>query len=376
MYMYTRIIEKPIKNSLFKGKVVILYGPRQVGKTTLSKKILQDFDGSSKYIQCDIPSQREPLLLPEPARLKDYFGTAKLIVIDEAQLIPNIGTVLKTFVDTYPDIQIIATGSSSFDLANKTREPLTGRAFEFFLYPLSVEEVSEGDLFAYKGREEFYMRFGWYPGIVGLSEEESSRALEVLQQNTLYKDIFTIENIRKPAILQDLVKYLAFHVGSTVTVNNMANELKTSAKTIERYLDLLEKMFVIVRLYGFSRNVSNEIKKGLKIYFIDIGLRNSVIKNHNDLAHRDDLGGLFENFWILERIKHQSNHLVFANRYFWKTYGGTEVDYVEEIHGTLHAFECKYANQSSKSIILFKNEYKNAETSIVTKDNYIEHLSA
>jgi uncharacterized protein len=373
--MYKRIIEESIKSSFFKGKVVILYGPRQVGKTTLSKKILGDFDGQSKYIQCDIPSQRDPLLLPEPAKLRDYFGNVKLVVMDEAQLIPNIGTVLKTFIDTYPEIQIIATGSSSFDLANKVREPLTGRAFEFFLYPLSLEETSENDLFKYKGREEFYMRFGWYPGIVKLSELEASTELEVLQQNTMYKDIFTIENIRKPAVLQDLVRYLAFHIGSTVTVNNMANELKTSAKTIERYLDLLEKMFVIIRLNGFSRNLSNEIKKGLKVYFIDIGLRNSIIKNHNDLAHRNDVGGLFENFWILERIKYQSNHKILTNKYFWKTYGGIEVDYIEEANGALHAFECKYTKQSSKSILLFENEYKGAKTSIVTKENYIQKIA-
>ena len=370
--MYNRIIEKSIQTHLFKGKIIILYGPRQVGKTTLVKKILNEFNGEKKYIQCDIPSQRAPISKPEPEELKKFFGNAKLVVIDEAQLITNIGIVLKTFVDTYPDIQIIATGSSSFDLANKIKEPLTGRVFEYVLYPLSLEEVTQTkDLFFFKAHEEYIMRYGWYPGIIDLSETEAKDQLELLQTNNLYKDIYALENIKKPVVLEGVVNFLAFHIGSTLTINSIANELQTSAKTVERYIDLLEKMFVIIRLRGFSRNLHNEIKKGFKIYFIDIGLRNSIINNHNTINKRNDIGGLFENFFVVERIKYLNNHKIHANNYFWKTYNSIEVDYIEERDGNLFAFECKYTKQSSRSLKIFESEYIGAKTTIVTKENYI-----
>lgn len=372
--MYQRTIEKSIKEKIFKGKVIIIYGPRQVGKTTLSKKIMSESGVKSLYIQADIASSRELISKPEPKHLKAVFGDAKLVVIDEAQNIHNIGRILKTFVDTYPEIQIIATGSSSFDLANKTKEPLTGRAYEFFLYPLSIEEVSNNSLLEYKTREDFLMRYGFYPGIVNSGIDEARKNLEMIQESYLYKDIFAYENIKKPEILRRLVTVLAFSVGSSLSVNSIANEISTTAKTIDRYLDLLEKMFVIKRLYGFSRNLPNEIKKGFKVYFIDIGIRNSVIKNHNGISHRDDIGGLFENLFVIERIKYQNNHEIQANRYFWRTYNNIEVDYLEEKDGKLYAFECKFKDRPSRGLKIFQEEYKNTKSVTVHKDNLFESI--
>lgn len=374
--MYQRTIEKSIKDKLFKGKVVIIYGPRQVGKTTLSKKIMNECGVKSLYIQADIASSRELISKPEPRHLKAVFGDAKLVVIDEAQNIQDIGTILKTFVDTYPEVQIIATGSSSFDLANKTKEPLTGRVYEFFLYPLSIEEVSNNSLLDFKAREDFLMKYGFYPGVVNTGNDDARKNLEMIQESYLYKDIFVYEKIKKPEILRRLVMILAFSVGSSLSVNSLANEIGTTAKTIDRYLDLLEKMFVIKRLYGFSRNLPNEIKKGFKVYFIDIGIRNSVIKNHNDVEHRDDVGGLFENLFVIERIKYQDNHGAQANRYFWRTYNNIEVDYLEEKDGELRAFECKFKDRPSRGIKIFQAEYKNSKSSLVHKDNLFESIFA
>ncbi len=373
--MYKRTIEKSIQDKLFKGKVIILYGPRQVGKTTLSKKIMKESGVKTLYIQADVASQRELISRPEPARLKAVFGDAKLVVIDEAQNIPDIGVILKTFVDTYPEVQIIATGSSSFDLANKTKEPLTGRVYEFFLYPLSIEEVSNNSVLVWKSREDFFMKYGFYPGIVNDGINEAQRSLEMIQESYLYKDIFLLESIKKPEVLRRLVVILAFSIGSALSVNSIAREISTTTKTIDRYLDLLEKMFVIKRLYGFSRNLPNEIKKGFKVYFIDIGIRNSIIKNHNDIERRDDVGGLFENLFVMERIKYQNNHEVQANRYFWKTYNDVEVDYIEERDGILYAFECKYKERPARSLKLFQAKYTHSNSVIVHKDNLFDCVS-
>lgn len=367
--MYTRTIKNNIKNSLFKEKVVILYGPRQVGKTTLVKEILDEFQEEKLYISCDIPSRRSLVSKPEPSILKQNFGKAKLVVIDEAQLVENIGVVLKVFVDTYKDVQIIATGSSSFELANKVREPLTGRAYEFMLYPLSFEEITQTTHFAKTDQEDFRMRYGWYPGMP-VNLHEATDYLEILQQNTLYKDILTLENIKKPAVLQELAIQLALRIGSVVSYQSLAREIGTTTKTVERYIDLLEKMFVITRIFAYSRNIGNERKKGCKVYFIDVGLRNSIIKDHKELKLRNDAGALFENYFIMERIKHTANHKVYTNKYFWQNYRQEEVDFIEEKEGGLAAFECKIHSNKSKALQLFKNEYPQAETEVVNQENY------
>ena len=373
--MYKRSIEDDIKKHFFQKKVIVLYGPRQVGKTTLVKKLYDEYDGEKVFFQCDIPSVRESLFVKSPEELKSYFRSAKLVILDEAQTVHEIGLMLKIFIDTYPDVQIIATGSSSFDLANKIREPLTGRAIEYMLYPLSVEEIVVSDnLLMYKRKESLYFRYGLYPGILDLSETEAENRLGTLQNNTFYKDIFTLDNIRKPKVLQDLIFFLAFNVGSVITSNNLANELRTTSKTIDRYIDILEKMFVIVRLYGYSNNKSNEIKKGYKIYFIDVGMRNSIIKSFNKIEERLDTGAIFENYFIIERIKYIKYKNINSNLYFWQGDRGLEVDLIEERNGRLYAFECKYKDRNSKGLKVFSSNYDNSEANIVTKDNYLDFV--
>jgi predicted AAA+ superfamily ATPase len=371
--MYKRIIENKIRQNLFKNKVIILYGPRQVGKTTLVKKLFDEYDGEKTYLQCDIPSQRALVSEPEPERIMEYFKGKKLIVIDEAQLVENIGVVLKTLFDTYPEVQVIATGSSSFDLANKVREPLTGRAYEYMLYPLSVEEIILHDGYEdYISKQELYMTYGFYPGLIGKSTKDKEEYLSILQNNTFYKDIFALENIKKPKVLQDLVLLLAQYIGSDINTNNISKEIKTTAKTVDKYLDVLEKMFVIYRLYGYSNNKANEIKKGYKIYFTDIGIRNSILNDFNTMNKRIDSGGVFENFALTERIKYNSNYGDIYNMYFWRDKTQNEVDYVEVKNSKIHAYEFRYKDRSSKSVEIFKATYPESTIEIVSKENYIK----
>lgn len=372
--MYKRIIQNQIEKDLFAGKVIILYGPRQVGKTTMVNDILNKYNGPKLRLSCDIPSQRELFSIPEPEILKQNIGDAKLVVLDEAQTIENIGLILKVFYDAYPEVQIIATGSSSFDLSNKIKEPLTGRAKEYTLYPLSFEEISEGKRpFIKSDIESFRMRYGFYPGMPS-GIHEAYEYLALLQSNTLYKDILVFENIKKPKVLEDLIVILAQRIGTVISIQGVANEIKTTSKTVERYIDILEKMFVILRVYAFSRNPVNERKKGYKVYFVDIGLRNSVLRDHKELKYRNDVGAIFENYFIMERIKYNSNHKIYVNKYFWQNYKQEEVDYIEDRDGVLHAYECKWNDTKSKALNIFKSEYINSETIVINQDNYDGYL--
>ncbi|HEY4515201.1 MAG TPA: ATP-binding protein [Candidatus Paceibacterota bacterium] len=378
--MYYRFIQKDVEKWLFKGKIVILYGPRQAGKTTLSKAILAPFGNDGAYFNCEVDSVKREIGVAEPTKLKSFFGDKKLVVLDEAQSIENIGLILKTFVDAYPNQQIIATGSSSFDLANKISEPLTGRSIEFLLLPLSIGEIIAKDgLASYKSYEEFVYRFGSYPDIYNHrnSQDDARRDLENIQTNYLYKDILMLEDIRKPKLVEDLLRLLAFQIGNEVSLGELSVKLATSVLTVEKYLDLLEKTFIIKRIYALSRNLRNEIRHGFKVFFIDIGIRNVLIQNMNPISIRDDIGGIFENLFIIEKIKKNLYSGTFRNYYFWRTYDQKEIDFIEEANGVLSAYECKYANGKVKATTknTFLSAYPNSKLELVTKENYLAYLT-
>lgn len=373
--MYNRLIEPRLAESLFKGKVILLYGARQVGKTTLAKKILANHGGGQGvYFDCQVRTVHN-FLVPDPDIVKSRIGNARLVVFDEAQYVPDIGRTLKVFHDRYPEVQVIATGSSSFDLAHKTAESMAGRTREFILYPLSVAEiVATHSRAVFEERYDLFLRFGFYPGIVDVPEHDKVVDLERLQANVLYKDILALDDVRKPRVLVDLLKLLALSLGSEVSVNNISNRLNTSIQTISRYLDILEKMFIIVRLPALSRNPGVEIRKGFKAFFVDIGVRNSILQNHNPLDIRQDVGALFENFFVVERMKLLNNQDEFANTYFWRTKDQKEIDYVEEKDGVLRAFECKYSGGAASGSAKFLALYPGSPIMVVDKRSAVEQL--
>lgn len=377
--MYQRFIQKTVESWLFKSKIIIIYGPRQAGKTTLSQAIIKKYGDDSLYLNCEVDSVRRELSKVEPSQLKNFFGRKKIIVLDEAQVIPNIGLVLKTFIDQYKDVQIIAIGSSSFGLADKLKEPLTGRSIEFNLLPLSIGEiVSHDGLSSFKSFEEILLRFGLYPNVYNNKDDQNAmkREIENIQSNYLYKDVLMLGDIRKPRILEELLQLLAFQITHEVSLNEIAQKLGTSIATVDRYIDLLEKTFVIYRLRALSRNQRNEIRHSFKVYFIDIGVRNAVIQNFNPLSVRDDVGKIFENMFVIERLKRNIYAEEFKNYFFWRTYDQKEVDFIEEDGGVLSAFECKYSEGKIKKNTkdTFLESYPNSNIKVVNKNNYLDFL--
>lgn len=373
--MYKRTIEPQIVSDLYHGKVIIIYGARQAGKTTLAKKILAEHGAGGLYFDCQVRTVHD-FLVPDPDIVKARIGDARMVVFDEAQYVPDIGRTLKVFHDRYPEVQIIATGSSSFDLAYKTAESMAGRTREYVLYPLSVAEVV-GTIgrASFDERYDLFLRYGFYPGIVDAPEDKKIIDLESLQANALYKDILALEGVRKPQVLVDLLKLLALRTGSEVSAHALANHLNTSLVTVSKYLDILERMFIITRLRALSRNPGKEIRKGYKVYFLDIGMRNSILQNHNPMNIRQDVGALFENFFVVERIKQARNNGVAASHYFWRTTDQKEVDLVEDRGGILHGYECKWSDGSSVSATRrFGEMYPGSSVEVVTKDSAIRLL--
>lgn len=331
-------------------KVIIIYGPRQAGKTTLIERLVQGKENESLFLTGDDLRTQELLSIPDLDKLKAVVGDKKLLVVDEAQRIENIGLSLKLLYDSLK-IRIIASGSSSFDLANKIAEPLTGRATVFTLYPFSFVEpplvppaISKLDYL------EGYLRFGLYPKAVTISgQTDRENYLYDLLNNYLYRDLLAFETIRKPKKMVDLLTLLALQISNEVNVAELASNLSLTKGVVEKYLDILEKMFLVVNLRGFSRNLRKEISKTSKYYFVDLGLRNGLIRNFNPLDVRDDSGALFENFCIIERMKIFANSHRFANFYFWRTYDQKEIDFIEESGGKLRAFEFKFSNEKKST---------------------------
>ena len=373
--MISREIIQNIHSKLDDNKAIILMGPRQVGKTTLLKYLQKEMNIPSVWWNGDEPDIRRILTESTSTQLKGLIGEAKLLIIDEAQRIENIGLTLKLIVDSIPELKVIATGSSSFDLSNKINEPLTGRKWEFMMYPISEQELINHHGILEEGRLlEQRLIYGFYPEIVTHSGQQQELLLE-LTNSFLYRDIFSLENIKKPINLERLVQALAFQIGQEVSINELAQTAGLDFHTVERYISLLEKSYVIFQLSPFSRNLRNEIKKSRKIYFFDNGIRNSVIKQFNPMGMRNDQGALWENFLMAERLKVLEYNKIATNSFFWRNHAQQEIDYIEERNGEIHAFEFKWNPKAkirfSKS---FTNEYKPQITKGIHRQNYLEFV--
>lgn len=369
--MVKRTIQENIEKFLFKGKVIMLTGARQVGKTTLVKAIGKKFENETLYLNCDEPDIRELLTDATSTELKRLAGKNKLIIIDEAQRIKNIGITLKLFVDQLPGIQAIATGSSALEISNQLNEPLTGRKYEFNLFPFSLAELSEeyGWLEVNRMLEERII-FGMYPEVI-LNPADKEINITNLTNSYLFKDVFNFKTIRKPDVLEKLVTALAFQIGNQVSYSELAVKLGVDNETIANYIDLLEKSYVVYRLPSFSRNLRTELTKSKKIYFYDTGIRNAVISNFKPLNLREDAGALWENFLISERIKYNVNLNRNVKPYFWRTLLQQEIDYIEESNEELRAFEIKYNPKKKKKYpATFLNSYPNSITETITMENY------
>jgi predicted AAA+ superfamily ATPase len=306
-----------------------------------------------------------------PEYIKTFFGSAKLVVLDEAQTIKNIGQILKIMIDTYPELQIIATGSSSFDLASQVGEPLVGRAVYFTLFPLSLAELAGSYTGPTADKIDWMMRFGAYPEIASYGEAEAKDRLSMLASGYLYKDVLQFEGIKKPEVVLKLLQLLALQIGNEVSYHELAGNLKVSSYLVEKYIEILEKAFVIFRLRALSRNPRKEIAKANKIYFVDLGLRNSLIDNHNSLDIRNDTGQLWENFCVLEKLKFNHYYKIPAHQYFWRSISKKEVDYAEEIAGRISGYEFKWGKCDAKQPREFTENYQ-ATVKCVNRDNIQE----
>ena len=366
------------RNELFqKGKVFILYGPRRVGKTELIKKMLSGFPGKIFSGTGDDMDVREVLSHQRLSRLRMAFSGYDLVFIDEAQRIPDVGYALKLLVDHFPEMIIVVSGSSSFDLSGKLGEPLTGRNIVRSLYPLSVLEQARqfGGMHVIQGLEELLV-FGSYPEVLkSETYQEKKEYLYGIRDSYLLKDVLELENVRNPAKLNDLLKLLAFQIGHEVSLGELSNQLGMAKQSVERYLDMLEKAFIIKRIGGFSRNLRKEITKTARYYFWDNGIRNALINGFNLPDTRNDLGMLWENFMVMERIKSHAYKRSFANYYFWRTYDRQEIDFVEEYDGNLSGYEFKWKpGIRAKPPKAWREGYPEAGFWMVSPDNFLEFL--
>lgn len=363
------------KARLFKGKALLVFGPRQVGKTTFVENLIADLNKKTLFLNGD---ESDVLVLfenPNITKLKNIIGDNEILVIDEAQRITNIGIVIKIIVDQIKSVQVIATGSSSFELANKLNEPLTGRKYEMYLYPIVFSEmVTHNGLLDEKRNLEQRLIYGSYPEII-TNPIDAKEHIKLIANSYLYKDLFLLDQISKPVLLQKIVKALALQVGSEVNYNELSRLLQIDNKTVEKYIDLLEKAFVVFKLPALSNNIRNEIKKGRKIYFYDNGIINAVTGNFNPLSQRTDIGSLWENYIISERIKHLNIQQNEASSYFWRTSQQQEIDYIEKIDNQILACEIKWNPKVKYKIpVTFSTNYENVASKIVTPDNYEEFL--
>ena len=360
------------------NKVLVIYGPRRIGKTTLIQQFLQKTTLRYRFDTGEDIRVQEVLASANLDQIKNYVGSNELIIIDEAQNVPGIGLGLKLIVDHIPNIQVIATGSASFDLSNKVGEPLVGRKWTKILYPLSqLELMKQQSKFDLKNKLEEYLVFGEYPEVLTASTTDRKRnILEEIASAYLLKDILAIEQVKSSNLLINLLKLLAFQIGNEVSQSELGSQLGIDKKTVARYLDLLEKSFVIVQVQPYSRNLRKAISKKSKYYFIDNGIRNAIINNYNNLDTRNDCGQLWENFLVMERIKKQTYTLIHANNYFWRTYDQKEIDWVEEREGKIFGFEFKWQKSQSKNKQYWLESYPdNANFELINHENYLKFVS-
>ena len=356
------------------GKVLVMYGPRQVGKTTLAKDLLESVSLRSRFINADELVYREALASQSHQILGELLGDAELLVIDEAQRVPNIGVNLKILVDSFPHAIIMATGSASFELANQISEPLTGRSLTFTMYPVSYREVrNEFGVFEARAQLERWLTWGGYPAVVTQDNPVlRERLLSEIAGAYLYRDLLELEVIHHSDKIVSLLRLLAFQIGHEVSLTELATSLGMGRPTVERYLDLLEKVFVVFRVGGFSRNLRKEVTKNARYYFYDNGIRNSLIQNFNALHLRQDAGQLWENYLVIERRKTNQADQRSVNSYFWRTYDQKEIDCVEEYGGKLHGYEFKWGGKSipRKTSSEFIENYPGSELTTISPENF------
>lgn len=374
MNTYNRILEEYIKPYLFEGKAIVLIGARQVGKTTLLRSLSSNFE-NMLWLNADLINVRALLTDPDIEALKKLIGSYKVVIIDEIQRIQNAGLLLKIMVDNFPEVQFMATGSSSLEISDKIFEPMTGRIFLFHLYPFCFKELySDKSKFEIEEKLSFHLIYGNYPEVV-TKPSFSENILSILTEQYLYKDVLIWKDIRKPDLLDRLLKLLAYQIGSEVSIHELSNQLKVKSETIETYIELLEKSFVIYRLSSHNTNLRKEVNKMNKIMFWDNGIRNAIIDDFRDISIRNDQGQLFENFLISERIKTNSMTQNFTKYYFWRNYNQREVDYVELQKGTLKAYEIKWnVNKGNYITKAFTNLYPNALTQVLTPNKFVEFV--
>jgi uncharacterized protein len=372
--MIQRSLLEQISENLFQGKVILLFGPRQVGKTTMIRELLTEYPETILQLNADDPTVRRLLDTPNTEQLRKIIGNYKIVFVDEAQQINEIGKTAKLIVDTFNEVQLILSGSSSFDLANPTQEPLTGRKRTFFMYPVSWMEWENYTGYVRAEQDlENRLVYGLYPDVL-MNDTKQEVILREIADSYLYKDVLLYGNLKKPDEIRNLLQAIAFQVGNEVSYRELGQITGLDPKTVERYISILEKAFIVFRLGSFSRNLRNEIRTGRKIYFYDNGIRNAVIGQLQPLAIRQDVGALWENFIICERKKRNGYRQYFANSYFWRTTQQQEIDYVEEFNGQLAAFEIKYSER--RRIKIPKTFTNNYQTGInaVNRNNFRDFI--
>lgn len=375
MYIKRKLSDTVAKR-LFRHKAIIILGARQVGKSTLMQHVTNVLEVPVLNLNCDDPDVRSILTDINSVNLRLLLGQNKIVVIDEAQRVDSIGLVLKRIVDEYRDVQVLVSGSSSLHLKSSINEPLTGRKYEYAMYPVSTAELYDTfGLLPTTQMLESRLIYGSYPDVL-THQDEAKELLRTLADSYLYKDILELDEVRKPVVLQKILVALALQLGSEVAYSEVACTVGSDPKTVERYIDLLEKCYVLYSLPGLSRNLRNELKKTRKIFFYDTGIRNAVLQNYAPVSLRNDMGALWENFFIMERIKYNAYQGRHVNYYFWRTTSQQEIDLIEESDGEFSIFEMKWnpAKATARFPQSFMETYKPTQAVVITPENYLEYL--